>query len=129
MTFLNMLPVNRIIIIIIMSCCQQGYLWPSLATPPYHSSLLAGPQGYTPYPHWAAVCKFELVILLLLGHMRGSIGKTSLMCSSLLLQQCPTCLVPLALIVFMMGGRWPYSWCFVGCCRQYLFKISHNILV
>ena len=39
---------------------------------------------------------------------------TSLMSSSLLLQQCPACLVRLTWIVFVMGGRWPYSWCFVG---------------
>ena len=54
---------------------------------------------------------------------------TSLMSSSLLLQQCPACLVRLAWIVFVMGGRWPYSWCFVGCCRQDLFNIARNILV
>ena len=36
---------------------------------------------------------------------------TSLMSSSLLLQQCPACLVPLTWIVFVKGGRWPYSWC------------------
>ena len=36
------------------------------------------------------------------------------MSSSLLLQQCPACLVRLTLIVFMMGGRWPYSSCFVS---------------
>ena len=41
---------------------------------------------------------------------------TSLMSSSLLLQQCPAGLVRLALIVFVMGGRWPYSCCLVGCC-------------
>ena len=40
---------------------------------------------------------------------------TSLMSSSLLLQQCPACLVRLTYIVFVMGGKWPYSWCFVGC--------------
>ena len=34
---------------------------------------------------------------------------TSLMSSSLLLQQCPACLVRLTWIVFVMGGRWPYS--------------------
>ena len=33
----------------------------------------------------------------------------SLMCSFLLLQQCPACLVRLTWIVFVMGGRWPYS--------------------
>ena len=35
---------------------------------------------------------------------------TSLTISSLLLQQCPACLVRLACIVFVVGGRWPYSW-------------------
>ena len=54
---------------------------------------------------------------------------TSLMSSSLLLQQCPSCLVHLTWIVFMMGGRWPYSWCFLGCCRQNLFNIALKILV
>ena len=54
---------------------------------------------------------------------------TSLMSSSLLLQQCPACLVHLTWIVFVMGGRWPYSWCLVGCCHQDLFNIAHSILV
>ena len=54
---------------------------------------------------------------------------TSLMSSSLLLQQCPACLVRLTWIVFVTGGRWPYSWCLVGCCRQDLFKIARSILV
>ena len=54
---------------------------------------------------------------------------TSLMSSSLLLQQCPACLVHLAWIVFVMGGRWPYSWCLVECCCQDLFNIARNILV
>ena len=35
------------------------------------------------------------------------------MSSFLLLQQCPACLVRLILIVFVMGGRWPYSCCFI----------------
>ena len=46
---------------------------------------------------------------------------TSLMGSSLLLQLCPVCLFHLTWIVFVMGGRWPYSWCFVGCSRQDLY--------
>ena len=53
---------------------------------------------------------------------------TSLMSSSLLLQQCPTCLARLTWIVFVIGGRWPYSWCLVGCCRQDLFKIARSIV-
>ena len=44
----------------------------------------------------------------------GVYRSTSLTSSSLLLQQCPACLVLLAWIVFVMGGRWPYSWCLVG---------------
>ena len=54
---------------------------------------------------------------------------SSLMSSSLLLQQCPACLVRLTWIVFVIGGRWPYSWCLVGCCCQDLFRIARSILV
>ena len=54
---------------------------------------------------------------------------TSLTISSLLLQQCPACLVRLACIVFVISGRWPYSWRRVGCCCQDLFNIARNILV
>ena len=103
-----------------MSCHKHGYPWPSLATSPNHSSPLAGIQGYIPYPHIAAVCMFELVVLLLLGHMRGFIGVHDLWarpCFS------SSVLVRLAWIVFVMGGRWPYSWCLVGCCCQDLFNI------
>ena len=63
---------------------------------------------------------------------RQSVGihkSTSLMSSSLLLQQCPACLVRLTWIVFVIGGRWPYSWCLVGCCCQDLFRIARSILV
>ena len=61
--------------------------------------------------------------------MWGVHWKTSLMISSLLLQQCPACLVCLTLIVFLMGGRWPYSCCFEACCLQDLFNIARGILV
>ena len=54
---------------------------------------------------------------------------TSLTSSSLLLQQCPACLVRLACIVLVIGGKWPYSWRLVGCCCQDLFNIALNILV
>ena len=49
---------------------------------------------------------------------------TSLISSSLLLQQCPAGLVRLTWIVFVMGGR-----CLVGCYRQDLFNIARSILV
>ena len=54
---------------------------------------------------------------------------TSVMSSSLLLQQCPAFLVRLTWIVFVMGGRWPYNWCLVGCWHQDLFNIACSILV
>ena len=59
----------------------------------------------------------------------GDHRSTSLMSSFLLLQQCPACLIRLTWIVFVMGVRWPYSSCFVGCCRRDLFSITRNILV
>ena len=89
--------------IIIMSCHQHGYPWPSLATPPYHPSLLAGPPGYIPYLHR----------MLYVGRSvfawpcDGAHKSTSLISLTLLLQQCPVYLVHLILIVFMMGSRWP----------------------
>ena len=55
--------------IIIMSYRNHRYPWPSLATSPYRSSPLARLQGYIPYPHIAAECMFELVVLLLPGHL------------------------------------------------------------
>ena len=62
------------IYIIIMSCHRHGYPQSSLATSPYRSSPLVGFQGHIPYPHIAAECMFEMVVLLLPGHMWGSIG-------------------------------------------------------
>ena len=47
----------------------------------------------------------------------------SLMDYSLLLQQCPACLVCLNWVIF---GRWPYSCCFVGCCLRDLFNIARS---
>ena len=61
-------------IIIIMSRYQHRYPWPSLTTPPYSLSLRAGLQGYIPYRQRAAVCRFELVVLPLLVHVKWSTG-------------------------------------------------------
>ena len=107
-----------VVIIISSSCCAiSRYPWPPLATPPYRSSLLAGPHCYTPYLHRVSWPCEEV-------HR-----STSLMSLSLLLQQCPACMVRLTWIVFMMGGSWPYSYCFVGEYLQDLFNIACSILV
>ena len=71
---LHNVPPFLLLLLIIMSCRQHGYPWPSLATSPYHSSPPAGLLGYVLCLHIAAVCMFGLVVLLLLGHMWGSIG-------------------------------------------------------
>ena len=86
---------------------------PSLATFPIVHHLWQVFRA-NPYPHIAAECMFVLVVLLLPGHMWASIRVHRLWARPLLLQQCPACLVRLAWIVFVMGGRWPYIWCLVG---------------
>ena len=121
---------RKIIIIIIMSV-PPARISPDPLSPllPYYSSPLAGLQGYILCPShsccmyvWAGRPAFAWPYV-------GVHRSTSLMSSSLLLQQYPACLVRLTCIVFVMGGKWPYSWCLVGCCRQDLFNITLNILV
>ena len=53
--------------IYISSCRAASTDIPDPLSP--HSSPLAGLQSYIPYPHIAAVCMFELVVLLLIGHI------------------------------------------------------------
>ena len=55
--------------------------------------------------------------------------RTSLMISSLLLQQCPTCLVRLTRMVWVICGRWPYSCFLVGCCVHVLFRITRSTYI
>ena len=47
---------------------------------------------------------------------------------SLLLQQCPACLVRLIWMVLGIGVRWPYNCCFKGCCFPSLFNIACSFL-
>ena len=54
--------------------------------------------------------------------------KMLLMSLSLLLQLCPECLDHLIWMVLEMGGRWPYSCCFVGCCFQDLFNTTFKYI-
>ena len=75
-------------------------------------------KGYMPYRHQAAICRFELVILPLLSHVKGVHRSTLLMSSSLLLQQCPACLI---LIVFKMGGH--------NCCLEEIKLVFMSILL
>ena len=120
-----------------MSCRQHGYPWPSLATSPYHSSPPAGLQGYILCPHIVAVCKFELVVLLLHGHMWGSIGVHHLWA-----RPCFSSSVPRVwlsnLYSFRDGGqvsvklvsRWVLSPGLVQYCSQLLqFTLDHYLMM
>ena len=115
--------------IIIMSCCQQGYRWLSLSrhfSPSFIASGRSSRLHPLPSHSWCMYVRASRPAFArpYLGFHRS----TSLISSSPLLQQNPVCLVRLTWIVFMMGGRWPYSWCLVGCYRQDLLNIARNIL-
>ena len=98
-----------------------------------HFSLSFIPSGWSSWQH--PVSSHSCWMYVRAGHpafARPCVWvhkSTSLMSSSLLLQQCPACLVRVTWIVFVIGGRWLYSWCLVGCCHQDLFKIARGILV
>ena len=109
-----------------MSRCQHGSPWPFLATRLYRSLLPGGLQGYILYRHRAVVLAGCLTFS---RPCEGFHRSMSLMSSFLLLLPCPACLFRLTRIVFVMGGRWPYSCCFAGCCLQDLFIIACSILV
>ena len=46
---------------------------------------------------------------------------------SFLLEQYPACFVCLIWMILEVGDKWPYSWCFLGCCFQDLFSRAHSI--
>ena len=108
-----------------MSRRQHGSPWPSPANHLYRPSFRVGLQGYILYRHRAILPGRPAFVRPCEGVHRGK----SLMTSSPLLQQWPACLVRLTWIVFVMGVRWPYSCCFVGCCFQDLLNIARSILV
>ena len=98
-----------------------------------HPSLSSIASGRSSGPHLVSTqscCIYVRVGLPAFARpCEGVHRSTSLMSSSILLQLCPACLVRLILKLFVMGGWWPYSCCFVGCCLQDLFNIARSILV
>ena len=100
---------SYIYIILILLHHQYGYSWPFLATLLYRPSFSASLQGYILYRHRAVVCRFFAGRPVFARPCEGVHRSKSLMSSSLLLQQCPACLISLTWIVFVMGGMWPYK--------------------
>ena len=104
-------------IIIIMLRHQHGPPWPSLANRLYRPLLLVSLQDYIRINTDLLYVGSSWSSCLCLSMWRVH-KSMSLMILSPLLQQWPECLVRLTWIVFLMGGRWSYSCCFVGCCFQ-----------
>ena len=94
----------------------------------YHPLLMAGLLYDIQCPHKVN----EYKSLLVGWPWRVCVGahhRTSLMSSSLLLLQCPACLVHLIWMVCEMVGKSLYCCCFVWYCFQELFRTACSILV
>ena len=97
-----------------MSHHQLGYPWPSLTIPPivhcvwqiFGARSRIGTELQYVGSSWSSFAFAR--------PCEGVHRSTSLMSSSLLIQQCPVCLVRLIVIVSVMDGRWLYSCCFAG---------------
>ena len=126
----NSLTENEYSYIIIMLRYQHGYFWPSLS-PPLPIIHCFWQVFWAIYPVSSqSCCMYVRARHPAFARPCERVHRsTSLTSSFLLLHQCPACLVRLILIVFVTGGRWPNSCCFVGCCLQDLFNIAHSILV
>ena len=79
-----------------MSCRLHGYPWPFLATSPYHSWPLAGLHPISSH----SCCMYVRAGRPTFAWPYAGVHRsTSLISSSLLLQQCPACLVRLTWIL------------------------------
>ena len=80
-----------------------------------HPSLLSIASGRSSRLHPVSAQKCCILVRAdhpAFAHSCGGVHRSmSLMSTSILLQQCPAYLVHVTLIVFVMGGRWPYSCC------------------
>ena len=124
-----------------MSRHQHGYPWASRANPLYRLSLPVGLQGAADVCRFlvdaavvcrsqvdaAVVCRSQVDVLAFARPCEEVHRRTSLMSSSLLLQQWPACLVILTWIVFVMGGKWPYSCSIVGCCLVQEIRVQSQV--
>ena len=98
-----------------------------LSPPVYCPSLPGGLQDYILYQH---SCHIYILASrpAFACPCDGVYRSILLMSLSLFLHEYSACLVRLTLIVFVIGGKWPYSCCFVGCCLQDLFNTARSIL-
>ena len=108
---------KKTIYIYICVCVYTYIAWISL-TLSCHFSLSLTASGWSSGLHPVSshsCCMYVLAGRPAFARLYVGVHRSrSLMSLSLLLQQCPACLVCLTWIVFVIGGRWPYSWCLVG---------------
>ena len=110
-----------------LSYSRADRTWAFLIIRPYHPSLLAGSlgciqclskaDGLILASRWTLACPY-------IGFHLG----TSLMSSSLFLQQCPACLVRHISMVCETGGKWPYSCSFYSV-RSVTYRIYSKPIV
>ena len=92
--------------IIMMSCCWHGFPWLSLTT---RLSSIALSKSFRLHPPSAQVLAGRPIF----ARPCKGVHRNTLLRSSAITSLA--CLVRLTCIVLQMGGRWPYSWCFIGC--------------
>ena len=115
-------------VIIMMSCCKHKFPWLFLATRLYCLSLPAGLPGYILYRHRAAVESSSWLSNFCSSMWEGL--QEYIAYDFILTSPAVARMSGLSnLDVFMMGGSWPYSCCFMGCCLQDLFNTARSILV
>ena len=99
----------------------------SLFTHPSLSSIAPGRSSKLHSLSVQSCCRQVLVGRQILARpCEGVHRKKSLTSSSLLLQQCLTCLVCLTWMLLEIGSKWQYICCFVMCCFPDLFNIAHS---
>ena len=106
-------PTLLTIYIIIKSHCWHGLPWFSLT--PSLSSIAPGRLFKLLPASTQSWWRYVFASRQTLAHSYATVyRRTSLMSSSLLLQQCPACLVRDTWMFYEIGGKWPYSCCFAG---------------
>ena len=119
-------------IIIIKSCWQHGFPWVilslSLSIHPYRPSFPGVPLNYIQCLYRADNCKFLLVGQHWRVHMQELLRERRRLWVRLYFSCCVS-LVWFVLLGFEMAYKWPYSYYFVRCRFQDLFKTARCILV
>ena len=90
---------------------------------------MAAPLDCIECPCLPDICNSLLVDQLWCAYMCEATKRMSLISSALLLKQCLICLARLSWVICEMGGKRPYSCCFVGCCFQDLLRTARSIFV